>query len=316
MLWSYTHRSVEKRVFERSQAMQRCPTRLRRPRGPAVTLSITISLAFASVPCATNAAAANASFVDEEDDTREAKRLYQEGRVHFETADYLEALASFKGAYQRAQGISSESFRNEVLVALLFNLARAHVKAFTIDGDASHLRQAEDLLGTYLASESPMVHQGDAEELRAEIAELESEGVEPDDAEDGGVSGGEPPDTAASEPQSDEPPAKSGSGLVIGGGVLMGLSAVGLGLMTGGAVGASRAEQDYVDAANGDERETIDARGRTMNGLVVTGGVAAGVLLSAGIALLVVGKRRQRSNVALDVSASAGYAGLGLRGRF
>jgi len=285
------------------------------------TLWLAMSVAAsATSPSVAGATAVHASSFGEEEDTREAKRLYQEGRVHYETAEYMEALESFKGAYRQAQTISSEAFRNEVLVALLFNLARAHVKACAIDGDASHLRQAEDLLETYLASDSAMVDEADADELKAEIAALEEELAGtmegPADPEEAPTGATEPANASGSAENTDGAAGDGGRGLVIAGGVLMGLSAVGLGLMTGGIVGANRAEQDYIDAANGGEREIIDARGQRMNGLAVAGGISAGVLLSAGVALLLVGKRRQRSNLALDVSASPGYAGLGLRGRF
>ncbi len=299
--------------------MHRCRIRYRNPRGIVAAVWVGVSVATAGVSPQVAGAAAHTMVLDEEADTLEAKRLYNEGRVHFETAEYMEALESFKGAYRRAQTISSETFRSEVLVALLFNLARAQVKACTIDGDLSHLRQAEDLLETYLASESAMVDEADADELKAEIAAIKEEIAAEPEGPTGGEGPANPEESPTSSPggENDDTPTDSGgSGLVLAGGVLMGLSAVGLGLMTGGIVGANRAEQDFVKAPNSAERDTIDARGQRMNGLAIAGGISAGVLLTAGLALLVVGKKRQRSNLALDVSASPAYTGLGLRGRF
>ncbi|MCA9718522.1 MAG: hypothetical protein KC468_27880, partial [Myxococcales bacterium] len=250
---------------------------------------VAVTIAVGPTPARATTSLAVAVALDEDADIREAERLFEEGRVHYETSDYLKAVDSYKQAYALAQRINDVEFRREVVGALLFNLARAHARAYGLDSDIAHLRQADELIGRYLALELTPEDQTSGEELQQkiqdELAAAEPETpVEPDEPEP------EPaPEPAADEAPADDVDAKPATGLLIAGGVVTGLSAVGLGIMTAGMVSGRRAIDRYNAAADGGAREDIDQLGRRMNALAVAGGVLAGVLLTTGVALLVVG---------------------------
>jgi len=106
----------------------------------------------------------------------EAKRLYEQGKAHYEMLDYQAAIDAWTKAYAAVpQTERGEAIRN----ALVYNIAQAQEKAFEIDGDVTHLKQAKGLLERYLEGYVAMYGEdGDAaaevEKVRGRIAELEA----------------------------------------------------------------------------------------------------------------------------------------------
>jgi hypothetical protein len=77
----------------------------------------------------------------------EAHRLYDEGKAKFDTVDYVGAIDSWTRAYAKTPE-SAPGVRN----AMVYNIATAREKAYEIDGDVQHLRQAIRLLQSYVDS--------------------------------------------------------------------------------------------------------------------------------------------------------------------
>ncbi len=90
---------------------------------------------------------------------------------------------------------------------------------------------------------------------------------------------------------------------------------MGLGLLIAGSVGGDRAIKDYENAQSDAERNEADDRGRRMNALSIGGGITAAVLAATGIALIVIGKKRDKALTSL-VPVGPGQAGFTLTTRF
>jgi len=237
----------------------------------------------------------------------EAEELFRSGKIKYEASNYVEALALFTQAFERAAEIEDEAERESVMTGMLYNLARAHRKAYEIDGDTSHLRHARDLLKKYLDKHTDLGDELDAEKQLLEVEALLAKPEKPDEESTQGE------DAVPTSSTTDEPKT---NGLVIGGIVLSSLSAVGFGLLTGGLVIGSRAEQDYADGPTRDDRDDALARGKQGNALAIAGGVAAAVFLGTGVALITVGKKRGPNKVAIAPAVRPGSMGVALCGRF
>src|SRR5690606_24267261 len=77
-------------------------------------------------------------------DLSQAKRLFDEGLARYETADYEGAIEVFTLALSELHGQGVDDFAIRGL--LRFNIGRAHVRAYAIDHDVAHLRQAQAIL--------------------------------------------------------------------------------------------------------------------------------------------------------------------------
>src|SRR5690606_6046948 len=151
---------------------------------------------------------------------------------------------------------------------------------------------------------------GKIEDILAELAAKEAEAdKEPEPEPDP-----EPVPDVEPLPVGDDKP---GRGLVIGGAVMLGVGAGGIGLMLGGVVGGLRAQTNFDTTEPGTtEHEDARKRGKTMNALAITGGVVAPIFIGAGVALLIIGLRKNKEarGSAMMVVPEAGpnYAGVGL----
>jgi tetratricopeptide (TPR) repeat protein len=120
-------------------------------RRPSTLLSLTIagSLICASVPTSAHAGTLEFAPEGQEDPAlAEAKSLYKEGEIKFETADYEEALALWKRAFAiLPDGEETRTMRH----ALVYNIAEAHSRAYEISRNPTHLRKAKILLENYRA---------------------------------------------------------------------------------------------------------------------------------------------------------------------
>lgn len=244
------------------------------------------------------------------------EELYTQGQEKFDAGDYGSAGDLWAEAVRALPETPDNSATRQTIMNLSLD---AYLRAYRNDDDRSHIDEAKALLDEYEASleatgaaltSEIASEKGKIDEILAKLAEADKPVEEPDDKPV------EPP--IDDEPIVDEKPGK---GLVIGGAVMIGVGVAGLGLMVGGMVGGGAAQKDYEQSIIGStEREDIRKRGKTMNVLAIAGGVAGGVLVGAGVALLVLGLQRNKAarigNVMLLPEAGPNYAGLGLTGRF
>jgi tetratricopeptide (TPR) repeat protein len=234
----------------------------------------------------------------------QAQALFTEGVTLYKMSDYQAALEQFKKAFKLSMKIEDDEMRARVLHALQFNLARAHVKTYEIDRDMQHLRVAVDLLNKYSSSSDEFGADEGAEQLLAYAqAELTRATPAPSPvvrSENDTSQSGAEVDSDESVKSGEQKPLDnanrrsnpSGKALRIGGYVALGLGAASLGLVGGGMAMGAKAKRDYADAGTASDYDSAISRGNTGNALALTGAVAAGVLLSAGVVLLVVEKKK------------------------
>ena len=120
-------------------------------------------------------AAEPAETAGSDEDTRaEAQRLYNEGRARYETLDYTGAIELWTRAYSM---VPESDEGRAIRAALVYNIAQAQEKAFDVDHDVVHLRQAKGLLERYLADfealyEPTPENKAEADKVRTRIDEL------------------------------------------------------------------------------------------------------------------------------------------------
>lgn len=118
---------------------------MRRPPTP-LSLTIAASLVCSPLVLPDRAFAAPPDAAAEDPALTEAKALYKEGEVKFQTADYEEALALWKKAFAiLPDGDEHRAIRH----ALVYNIAEAHSRAYEVSRNPTHLRKAKILLETY-----------------------------------------------------------------------------------------------------------------------------------------------------------------------
>ena len=248
----------------------------------------------------------------------EAETLYKRGRTSFETANYLEAIELWTQAY----GLVDDAPENAAIkAALIYNIAAAQEKAYDIDTDITHLRQAQVLLETYARSVPTLYGDGpesqaEQEKVQARLDELEAR---IDEAE-ASIPPTEPTDpTGPTEPTGPTPPPQTddrAKPLIIAGAVTAGLGVAGLGLMAGGMAMGSGAN-DVPDGQSIDDRRSQFDRGRTGNTLAYVGGAVGGALLVTGAVLLGIGlKKRSASQLSAAPWGGRGTAGVQVHARF
>jgi hypothetical protein len=259
------------------------------------------------------------------DDADEAKRLYDEGLARFETHDYNGAVDKWTLAYGKLPEDATGQ-RN----AMVYNIATAQEKAYDLDKDLQHLRQAALLLESYVANYKRIYKKTDETKAEVDKANVRIQGLRDRiaAAERGEVAA--PPPTAPTPvgaPRTSvdgiqwntghAPPvdkeklahnrllatqAQKGDQMVIAGYVV---GSIGLLFLLSGAAAAgvgSNAESDGAVFSG--------------VGLLVFG--AAGV--ATGGALLGVGFKKKnaakRGEIVLSPAAGRNFAGLGVAGRF
>ncbi|MGH1340012.1 MAG: hypothetical protein ACRBN8_00565 [Nannocystales bacterium] len=246
---------------------------------------------------------------------REAEVLYKRGRSSFETANYLEAIDLWEEAYGLIQDVPENA---AIKAALIYNIAAAQEKAYDIDTDITHLRQAAVLMETYARS-VPALY-GDEDEAQVELDKIDKRMAELRQRIEEAESGSE---VAPTEPQPEHPdieptfkPDPRAKPLIIAGAVTAGVGVVGLGLMAGGLSMGSSANELGDDVSLEDRREQFD-RGRLGNTLAYVGGAAGGVFLVTGAVLLGIGlKKRSAGTMAVTPWGGRGTAGMSVGGRF
>ncbi|MEE9384877.1 MAG: hypothetical protein V3V08_15850 [Nannocystaceae bacterium] len=268
-----------------------------------------------------------------EEPNTQARILYEHGATLYATADYDGAIEAFTQALKIA---NAQGAAPRVGGLLLFNIGKAHVKAYEVRRDVSELRQALAIYGRFVddAKEGAGYAEGDVRDaesemvtIRAQLAVLERERelARPVGA---GQTAEPSPGTSAVSPATTDtsgrrrPSRSLGLGLVVGGGVAM---AAGGGLIAYGAGFRAAALDDPGvnsphDQLTKDEREFVDWE--AFKGRLVMGG--GGVLAAAGVATAVLGVLQLRAakrdiesaQVAVAGVVRPGFAGVGITGRF
>lgn len=257
----------------------------------------------------------------------QAKELFSRADGQYQTADYVGAAETFREAYVVSKHIADPELRENVQDAIIFNLARAHVKAYGTDPKTTYLRQALELLETKLKRTTDAASKAEEEALLAKarelLAEAEGESEEPAPASAPANSTSTPDPGANGAMNSDPGPAAGDAdgprrhNLEIAGYTSLGLSALSIGLLGAGVVTSSSATAAYQDSENGDDREDAAGRGNVGNALIVAGAATAGVLLASGIALVVVGKKkREQAALTMVPFGDRRTSGLGIVGSF
>ena len=254
-----------------------------------------------------------------------AETIFRRGQAKYETADYSGAIELWTEAYAL---VDSTPENASIKALLIFNLAQAHTKAYELDEDVIHLKQAQRLLTSFrdnlalLYEDQPAleVEQAKVDEslavIEAQLADAEAE-PEPEP---------EPPAPTLTDPESEGPveTGKPGKPLIIAGSAVLGLGiAAGIVGIVGGIIGQGANDLSGIDPFDFEGREEQFNSGRTGNLLLIVGAVGAGILIPTGAALIGLGaSRNKRINTAkLRVSPSfAGRwgsgGGLAVSGRF
>jgi hypothetical protein len=249
------------------------------------------------------------------------EELYTQGQEKFDAGEYGDAGDLWAQAVRQLPEDKNNSATRQTIMNLALD---SYLRAYRADNDRSHIDEAKALIDEYEASlqgtktvlsDEIASEKGKIEGILADIAAAEAEAEnEPDPETD------PEPET---EPDTDPLPVgndKPGRGLVIGGAVMLGVGGAGIGLLLGGVIGGLRAQADFDATADGTaEHEDARKKGKTMNALSITGAVVAPLFIGAGVALLVIGLRKNkqaRNSVMVLPEAGPGYAGFGISGRF
>jgi tetratricopeptide (TPR) repeat protein len=236
----------------------------------------------------------------ESSSNEEAETMFRRGQAKYETADYNGAIDLWTEAYAL---IESSPETASIKALLLYNLAQAHVKAYELDEDDIHLKQALQLLQNFRNNLSLLYEdkaQLDEEtkkvdERLAEIEAMLAASKPPVPEDEPGEEDPPPPEVVEPEPEpvADRGDARPGKPLIITGGVLLGLG-VGSGVIAivGAVLGSGANDIADLDPSDLAARENQFGTGRTGNVLAIVGTVGAGVLLPIGGALIGVGAKR------------------------
>ena len=116
----------------------------------AAALACPAGVAFSLVPTAVMAAP-GAAATDEDAQLAEAREMFERGRAKYDTFDYEGAIDVWQQAMAKVPP-SQAGVRN----AMVYNIALAQEKAFDVDKDVAHLRQAVLLLEQWVGSYKAM----------------------------------------------------------------------------------------------------------------------------------------------------------------
>jgi len=262
-----------------------------------------------------------------EPDLTEARRLFDEGTARYDAADFAGAIEVFTLALSelRKQGVSDFRIRG----LLLFNIGRSHMRAYGIDDDVGHLRQAKSIFTSFVgeAEEHPgEVDAADIEEARSQLVEIDRL-LAADTSEPAPEPKGKKPKRDRPEPKGDPKKLRaSGIGLLAGGGALLvgGVGMLAWGAGFGPAAEAKVAELDGLmlpddSPAFADGEAFIDAERKKGTAWMAVGGVGVtlGVVgVAVGIRQLVTAKRVEKHRAGSGPTAWTPTAAFGREGAY
>jgi hypothetical protein len=243
--------------------------------------------------------------------------VFLEGQQRAERDDHVGAVGFYEKAFQL---LPENGDNHQRRILILSALVHSQIAAHASTGEVRWLYSAKKTVSGYLnvlkavygkdANNLPGTAEG--RRLAADVVtKMEGAGADPD---------APPPDLAEEEPaeeaetqdpaEATEDPdeeevgtSKPGLGLIVGGAVAAGLGVGAIGLMGFGLARGSSLSQDYQDVFTRAERDSLSSQGKTANTLAVVGGVAGGVLLGAGAALIVIGLKKRKGAATPTVSA-------------
>lgn len=254
----------------------------------------------------------------------DVETLYAEGDSAFANGDYLGAARAWGKALDLMdESDDTNSTRAQILVSAL----SAYMEAFVETRNVDHLRAAARLLERY-AQSLEAAYDGEARlseavidmKRRLDNALENAEHDSPEGGADSANTTNEATTTQPTEPadtSSANPPTQSGRGMLIGGVVSTALGLGSASLLTIGLVQGQAAQKSYNGAPDGSkEKEDYKKEGEKANKMAIAGGIMTPIFLGAGIALLIIGSRRNQANLAVVPTWQPGYAGMGISGRF
>jgi len=256
----------------------------------------------------------------------EAEAMFRKGQAKYETADYSGAIELWTEAYAL---VDSTPETASIKALLLYNLAQAHVKAYELDEDDIHLKQAQQLLTSFRANlsllyEDPAQLEEETKKVDERLAEIEQMLADSKPPEEEPPPKDEPPPPVVEpepEPQGDDKGRKprTGKSLMIEGGIFLGGGvAFGAIAIVGAVMGSGANDISDLDPNDLTARENQFSTGRTGNILLIVGSVGAGLMIPIGAALIGVGgKKHKQENrtTALRLGPNFG-GGLTISGRF
>lgn len=273
---------------------------------------------------ATSSTEESSLVAEQADELAHAKNLYRQGKAKFETMDYLGAIELWTNAYGEIPATSEYS---DIQARFLYNIARARMRAYAMDGDMLHLKQAKGLLERYLQTLGEDSHgetqaSTEVQQVKDILGQVTSDLHAAEQAAVGKAKDEKneqhlPPVQAVENIDRDHE-KKQGRKLLISGGVLFG-SSVGLfAAMTVGLLQGKKAERDgqSIDQSiPASELADIHQRGQTANTLALATGIGGGILGVSGIVVMAVGgKKLSKSKQRVDVAFSP--MGIQIKGQF
>jgi hypothetical protein len=139
------------------------PSPLRRGLALGVCLALAVPTGLVGSP---RLALAVVTAPDEDPAIAQSRELYEEGKAKFDTFDYKGAVDLWTKAYAKLPE-SEAGVRN----AMVYNIATAQEKAYELDKDVQHLRQAVLLLEQYIKNYKVMFKK--TPETKAEVEKAE-----------------------------------------------------------------------------------------------------------------------------------------------
>ncbi len=279
---------------------------------------------------------------------------YRKGRIAFDAGRFEEAGQAWADVLDQVP----ESARNRGLRSkLILDVMSAYRAAYEQSGDVAMLERGLEHYFRYFAVyketyQSPRIPR-EVVVARYDLKSMidEAKKGSPQAAGDDGETGessenGQTEESTAGEPVSEgsstreeggapvEPTRSSGARMEVSGGgpkdrngtplIAAGATVLALGvgassMIAVGAIEGQRAREDQkMPGFTEEQRDRIDQRGRSMNGLLIAGLVTTPVLVATGAALLAVGAKRRRDRGVAAVSPTFGrsFAGVVVRGRF
>ena len=177
---------------------------------PAVALSLACPTVAATslVPCVAMAAAP----ADDDAALAEARAMFERGRAKYDTFDYEGAIDLWQQAMQKVPE-NQAGVRN----AMVYNIALAQEKAYDIDTDVAHLRQAAVLMETYAKSVPNLYGEGpegeaELERVTARLAELRGRIEDAEAAQPEPIAPPTDPDPVAEDAPLDSPATEPAEG--------------------------------------------------------------------------------------------------------
>lgn len=251
------------------------------------------------------------SFAPDAEPNPELVELYRKGSATFDAADYGAAIESFEEGVAKAGSLGDLRMRAYFMVSL----AVSHLKAYQVDDDATHLRQARDLLQRAIEKEGSGLDGPALEKARTNLDEVEARlaALESEQGQDGlapvAAAPSEPIDPGPlDDPLDDKPPSarRKQVGLILmasGGGALA--ASIGAFLYAGLAPAILDGQ---ADAPN--QREYLDEEGPRVAAIWygVGGGLAAvGLgLVIGGATLYVKSGRRAKATARVNFQPMVG----------